>query len=381
MVDHNFKPWWFNKFDLLERKKLIQAFDNRNFTYGRTGKNFERNFAKKIGAKYAVVTNSGTSAILMSLISIGIGEGDEVIVPSIGWIATAQAIQLTGARAVIADVQQDKPIININAISKLISKKTKAIIVVHYNGRIVDIKKLKKLIAHKSSKIRIIEDCCKSMFSKNKKFNDGKFAGTIGEIGCFSLGMISLISSTYGGICITNNKKIYENLKIVRWHGVKFKKNQNLPNEIYKYRSMNFKPSELLFSISSAQLTCFENRKKNLIELYTKYKKLIDEINSPHLSLIEVDIKNGEIPLLIDVFSTKANKLIECLSNYKIQTCRFHAPLYEASYLKNNPKSKIYINSNYFSKFSFHLPSGIYRKDLNEKYFIKLRKILSNFKK
>ena len=370
-------PWWFNHFGENEKKFLLDSFNNKNFTYGEVCQTFELEFARLIGTKYAVITNSGTSALAMSLIANNIGKGDEVILPSISWIATAQAVQMTGAKVIFVDVEAEKPIINLNCLEKLITSRTKAIIPVHYNGRLVDTNKLKKIINNK--KIVIIEDCCKSMFSQNYSLSKSNYAGTKGNVGCYSFGMVSLISSIYGGICVTNDKTLYEKLKIIRWHGVEGSKTRNGWNENYKFMSMNFKPSDLLTSISSIQLKEFEERKKYLINLYKKYKKLIDDVNNPKIKLIEVDIENGETPLLIDIISSESHKLRKYLEKNNIYTCRFHPPMHLAKYLLNQRKDHNFINSYNFGKNAFHLPSGVFRKDLNRAYFQKLKKLLVNF--
>lgn len=365
MSDIKYK-WWHTQFDKVDKENLIKSFDNNNFTFCKETYDFELEFAERIGSRYAITTNSGTSAITMALISLGIEKGDEVIIPTVGWIATLQAVLFVGAKPVFVDVEKKLPIMDINQIRKKITKRTKAIIPVHYNGRLVEVSKIKKLI--KNTNISIVEDTCKSMFSKNKDISN-KFAGTSGSIGCFSFGMISLISCGYAGLCVTNDKKIYEKLNLIRWHGVNYLNKKKI-HEIYTYNSFNFKPSNLLLSLAKNQLKMVNDRINFLKDLYTSYIKKIDNFN-----FIPVNIDNGEVPLLIDVFSEKILKVEKKLQNNGIGICRFHRPLNEAKYLT---KRKYYSNGDFYGSKAFHLPSGIFRKDLNNKYFDILKNININ---
>ena len=359
--------WWFTKYSSQDKDNLISAFDNNEFTYGENTRKFEKNFAKKIGSKYAVITNSGTSAIAMALIALDIKKGDEVILPALGWIATAQAILFVGAKPVFVDVMAESPIVQVKNIENKITNKTKAIIPVHYNGRVVNLIELIKLC--KIRKIHLIEDACKAMFSKNKKLKINNFVGTYGDIGCFSFGMISLISSGYAGICVTNNYKLYTKLNTIRWHGVKYQNKE--PHELLEYQSFNFKPSNLLIALANNQLKEVNKRIKYTIKLYDSYLNILKKYEK--INIIPVDTKNGEVPILIDVISSSFLKYREKLKVGGIEICRFHRPMNEAKYIKNNTKYK---NSEFFGLNAFHLPSGILRNDLDRKYFQKLEKIL-----
>ena len=161
--------------------------------------------------KYAIGVNSGTDALKIALKAIDIKKGDEVIIPTLTATATGSAVLETGAKPVLIDVDHSG---NLNPLllNKLITKKTKAIIVVHLHGNIANMKKIKLL----SKKIPIIEDCAQSFGSSLNK----KKAGTYGKVSCFSFYPTKNLSAIGdGGAIITNDKKIFSKVTLLRQYG------------------------------------------------------------------------------------------------------------------------------------------------------------------
>ena len=194
--------------------KLKKFVDTGDFTLGEPLKLFEKNFAKLIGSKYAVGVNSGTDAIKLSLKVLDIKPGDEVITAANTFVATIGAITELGAKPVFVDCD-DTFCMNVNQIEKKISKKTKAIVPVHFTGYMTDMVKLKKI--SKKYQIPIVEDACQSILGSINK----KKAGTWGEFGAFSLHPLKNINVwSDGGIITTSNKKFYKHLLLLRNHGL-----------------------------------------------------------------------------------------------------------------------------------------------------------------
>ena len=192
-------------------KKFVRTGD---FTLGKPLEKFEKSFAKLIGTKYAVGVNSGTDAIKLSLKVIGIKPGDEIITTANTFVATVGAICELGATPVFVDCD-DSFCMNVDLVEKKISKKTKAIVPVHFTGYMTDMIKLNKIA--KKYKIPIVEDACQSILASINKKN----AGTWSEFGAFSLHPLKNINVwSDGGIIVTNNKKYYEHLKLLRNHGL-----------------------------------------------------------------------------------------------------------------------------------------------------------------
>lgn len=193
-------------------KKFVKTGD---FTLGKPLEKFEKKFSTLIGTKYAVGVNSGTDAIKLSLKCLDIKKGDEVITAANTFVATIGAICELGAIPKFVDVDNSF-CMNVDLIEKKISKKTKAIVAVHFTGYMTEMKKLQKI--SKKFKIPIVEDACQSILASI----DGKNAGTWSDFGAFSLHPLKNINVwSDGGIIVTSNRNYYNKLKLLRNHGLK----------------------------------------------------------------------------------------------------------------------------------------------------------------
>ena len=198
---------------------LKKFVDTGDFTLGKPLSIFEKRFAKLIGTKYAVGVNSGTDAIKLSLKILGVKPGDEVITAANTFVATVGAICELGAKPVFVDCD-DTFCMNTSLIEKKISKKTKAIVPVHFTGYMTNMIKLNKI--SKKYKIPVVEDACQSILASINKKN----SGTWSDFGAFSLHPLKNINVwSDGGIIVTNNKKYYDQLNLLRNHGLKDRDN------------------------------------------------------------------------------------------------------------------------------------------------------------
>jgi aminotransferase EvaB len=192
-------------------KKFVASED---FTLGKELQKFEKNFAKLIGTKYAIGVNSGTDAIKLSLKALNIGNGDEVITAANTFVATVGAITEIGAKPIFVDCD-DTFCMNVDLIEKKITKKTKAIVPVHFTGYMTNMPKLMKI--SNKHRIPIVEDACQSILANINRKN----AGTWGSFGAFSLHPLKNINVwSDGGIITTNDIKHYNKLKLLRNHGL-----------------------------------------------------------------------------------------------------------------------------------------------------------------
>ncbi len=195
-------------------KNLKNFVPTGDFTLGKPLKKFEKSFAKLIGTKYAVGVNSGTDAIKLSLKCLGVRNGDEVITAANTFVATVGAIMELGAKPVFVDCNNTF-CINEKLIEKKITKKTKAIIPVHFTGYMSNMKSINQL--GRKYKIPIVEDACQSILGSI----NGKRAGTWGSFGAFSLHPLKNINVwSDGGIITTNSYKHYKHLLLLRNHGL-----------------------------------------------------------------------------------------------------------------------------------------------------------------
>ena len=174
---------------------------------------FEQKFAKKFKMKYAVAVNSCTAALHLAYILAGVKRGDEVVGPLFTCSATWHPVLQLGAKPVFVDIKDDFTI-DPKDLERKITKRTKAIVVIHYGGCMCDMEKIMKIA--KKYKLPVIEDAAQSLGAKYK----GKYAGTIGDYGCFSFQAIKYMTTIDGGMLVMKDKKDYEKAKRIRWFGI-----------------------------------------------------------------------------------------------------------------------------------------------------------------
>ncbi len=200
------------------KKEVNQAIqkvlDSGHFILGPEVEELEGQIAKYCGVKYGVGVNSGTDALLLSLMALGIGKGDEVITTPFTFMATAETIVMCGARPIFVDIDSATFNIDVDKIEEVITKKTKAIIPVHLYGQPAEMDKMIRIA--RKYKLRIIEDCAQAIGAKYKN----KKVGSMGDLGCFSFfPSKNLGACGDGGMVATNNKKLAEKIRMLRAHG------------------------------------------------------------------------------------------------------------------------------------------------------------------
>ena len=201
------------------RVSLDATMRRSDFILGKEEVIFEKEFSGYCGSRFAVGVNSGTDALFLALLSLGIGPGDEVIVPVFTYIATALAVTYTGARPVFVDIDRDYYNIDTGKIRSAITKKTKTIIPVHLFGQAADMRQISALA--RKYHLKIVEDAAQAHGAKYK-MADGKWklVGGIGDIGCFSFYPTKNLGGCGdGGMVTTNDKKIYKKLLLLRDYG------------------------------------------------------------------------------------------------------------------------------------------------------------------
>lgn len=251
-----------------EKNELIEIFKSTISSGNLIGSNevskFEKNISKLLGLKYCVTLNSGTDALMMAMHALGIKKGDEVITTPVSFIATVGAIIHLGAIPVFVDVDEDLNM-NPDLIEKKISKKTKAIIPVHWSGRMCKMDQIKKIA--KKYKLKLIEDAAQAIGSTYKSTKPGHYS----DVATFSAHPLKVLNALGdGGFLVTNNKKIYDFLNKYKNHGLVGRDN----SEIFGINSR-------LDSLNAAVLNFRLKKLKNVIAKRSKnidiYKKNIDQ--------------------------------------------------------------------------------------------------------
>tara|TARA_Y100001970_G_scaffold293457_1_gene440367 strand:- start:4844 stop:5929 length:1086 start_codon:yes stop_codon:yes gene_type:complete len=348
--------WWRTSFNHSEIENIKYAIKNEHISQGKITANFEKKLAKYLKVKNVITVTSGTAALTLLLLSLGIKPNDEIIIPNRTWIATAHSAAILGVKLVIAKNKIDSPIIDEDKIGRLVTNKTKAIIVVNINGRVVNIKKIRKILG--TRKIKIIEDASQAMGSKNSK----KFIGTIADFGFFSLSVAKMISTGQGGFIVTDSNKFAKNLRLRRTHGIK-----NINNTLsYPMIGFNFRFNDILSSIGLAQLKLINKRIHKSLAIYKLYEK---NLINPDFKLIKVNIKNGEVPVYIEYLVRNRSRYTKELLKKNINIRPFYPDISSAKYLntqKNNYKKTI------FETNGVYLPSGPAQSLTKIKYLINI---------
>jgi len=246
---------------------------------GALTKRFESRFAAKFDSKYAIAVNSGTSALHTSLLALGIGPGDEVIVPPLTFIATTYAVLYVGAIPVFADIDSDTFNINPDLIEAKINPRTKAIITVSLYGLPPDMNSIMDIA--KRHKLKVLEDNAQCILGKY----EDKIAGTIGDISIFSLQRSKHLTTGDGGVIITNDKFLAERCRKYADLGyrtltAKSKTNEDIKEQIqypdfkrHELIGYNFRMPEVCAAMGLAQLDKIDNliqQRINIAKLYIK---------------------------------------------------------------------------------------------------------------
>ncbi len=232
---------------------------------------FENKFSKFCNTKYGVTTSNGTTALHLALVAADIGPGDEVIVPSMTFVATANAVSYTGAKPVFVDSEFESWNIDPDKIKEKINKKTKAIIPVHLYGHPAEMGLINSIA--KKYDLLVIEDAAEAhgAMYKNKK------VGSMSDMAFFFFFFYKIITTGEGGMVVTNNKQLATKLKMLRDHGVSGRRKYYHPNLGFNYRMTN-----LQAALGIAQLKKIEpiiEKKREIASWYKKYlQPIVPEI-------------------------------------------------------------------------------------------------------
>lgn len=273
-----FKIYWDSD-DIEAIKKVVERG-----SYWATGPEieaFEKAVAKYVDRKYGVAFNSGTSALHAVLLAYGIGQGDEVIVPSFTFISTANAPLFVGAKPVFADIEPISYGLDAEDVEKRITEKTKAIMPIHYaGGACKDIKRLVKLA--KEYNLILIEDAAESLGA----ILEGRKVGSFGDAAMFSFCQNKVITCGEGGIIVTDSKETYEKLKLIRSHGRReFGEGYFSGGKVdYVELGYNFRMPSMIAALGLSQISKIEKIIKWRRErafYYSEMLKHIDHIEPP----------------------------------------------------------------------------------------------------
>ena len=367
--------------DKVEKINVLKALNSGWLAKGAYVERLEKRICQVLKSKYSISVNNGTNAMLLILMHLGIKINDEIIVPSLCYVSPIHMIKLIGAVPIVTDVNPETFQINYKKIEKKISKKTKAILMIHNYGGLCDCEKIHK-IALKYN-LTIIEDFSESLLSRfDNKFLGGQQKNSKLKIISFSsLHATKSLTTGEGGIITTNSKNACLNIKNLRDHGVnKFK--------AYHYNQIggNFRLSNILAAIGYSQLSRVNQiikKKREINNLYIENLKNIEGIKLQK-DLIKSDPIKWGFPIKLRS-SISAKRIIIGLNNINIKAIPSFVSFNKFKYLKiyynkNNNKSD-FKNSELLQNSLVVLPLNL-KLTKNDIIFIckNIKKILENHK-
>ena len=267
-----------------EEEAVLRVVRRRWLSMGEETQQFEQEFAAFIGVKHALAVANCTAALHMACLAVGIGAGDEVIVPSLTFVATANAVRYAGGLPVFADIEsEDWLTISPGSIEKCISEKTCAIMVMHYAGYACDMSAI--LDIARKHHLAVIEDSAHAIGSEL----NGKKLGTWGKVGCFSFFSNKNMTTSEGGMVVTNDDLLADKLRVMRSHGMTSQSWDRYKGHAWSYDVVglgyNYRIDEIRSSIGRVQLkkvAGFNQRRASCVQLYRQLlSKLVPEILVP----------------------------------------------------------------------------------------------------
>lgn len=377
-------PFGTPTIDDKEKNLVNKTLNSPILVHGKNMKKFENDFAKFTKAPYALAVSSCTAGMHLFYLAIGLKKGDEVIVSAQTHVATAHAIELTGAKAIFVDSELQSGNIDINLIKNKINSRTKAISVVHYLGIPVSMDEIIHLA--KKNKLFVLEDCALALGSKFKK----KHVGLHGDIGAFSFYPAKHMTTAEGGMLILKDKKLYKKIQIIRGIGVNKAFDQRKYPGIYNVPllGLNYRLSEISCAIGIEQLKKIKNfikiRKENY-KYYIKKLSLFKKLNSIDINLNQKEVSPYCFPIIFkDISLKKRQDILIMLKKFKVGSSVYYPhPVPRLDYYKKKygyDKKKFKV-AEIFSDKMIVFPVGPHINYIKINYIIKsLNIILSKLK-
>lgn len=354
-------PWWTTDFSQSHTAAIEMAFRNRTVVSGSITREFEQELAATLGVVHVVLTTSGTAALFLALKAVGVGPGDEVILPAHGFIAPAHAVLLAGGSVRLVDVLPDRPLVDPSRLASAITDRTKAVVAIHLNGMAADIPGLRRAIRNRP--IAIVEDCAQAFLSRGP---DG-LLGSNADIATYSLGITKLVTMGEGGFVATNNAELAEFARRFRNHGV-----ARIGTDHFDRPGFNLRATDFAAALGRAVLADRDARAAAVRRVYDEYAKGLQD--HPTIRMMPADLVAGELPLWPQATCDDRDAVVAALAHADIQARPLHHCLAESPHLESPGQ---YPNAERFSRDGLILPGGTHfsRQNLSS-VMERLRRVL-----
>jgi perosamine synthetase len=311
-------PWWEPQPTGGEEARVIAVLRSNYLNDGDVTSEFERRVESLFGASHAVATTSGTIAIFLALAAAGVGPGDEVIVPDVTFIATANAVRLTGATPVLVDIDPGTLNIDPARIEQSITSRAKAIVPVHVSGRSAPMAPILEIA--KAHGLAVIEDAAEALLSRPR----GVQLGTIGNAGCLSFSPNKTITTGQGGMVLTGDAGLAARLRALKDQGRPVRGTGG--NDLHPTLGFNFKLTNVQAAIGLAQAEAIEPRAARLKQIYRLYRDDLADVNQ--VRVLPFDVDHGESPQWVDAIAEQRDALVAHLLLGNIHCRPFWFPIH-----------------------------------------------------
>ncbi|NVK83558.1 MAG: DegT/DnrJ/EryC1/StrS family aminotransferase [Cytophagia bacterium] len=290
---------------------FFEVMDESYFLHGREVTEFERAFSEKLDVEYCLGTANCTDSLFIVLKMLGIGDGDEVIVPAMTWITDAEVVSNLGASPVFVDIDPITYTIDTSKIEAVITSKTKAIVPVHLYGQMADMTAICEIAERHG--IKVIEDCAQAHFASQ----NGKFAGSFGDAAVFSFYPTKNLGALGdAGAIVTNDKSLCEACRKMANHGA-------LDKHSHEFPGMNSRMDTLQAAVLLLKLDYIDQWNEERRKLATAYTQAVGGING--LILPQFGGENQHVFHIFNILTSKRDELKHFLSEAEIQT-QIHYP-------------------------------------------------------
>ncbi|MCX5828400.1 MAG: DegT/DnrJ/EryC1/StrS family aminotransferase [Deltaproteobacteria bacterium] len=348
--------WWQPETGLDEIQLVQDVIESNYLNDGDVTTRFEQLIAARLDVPYAVAVTSGTTALYLSLMALGIGSGDEVIVPDVTFIATANAVTMTGAKAVLVDVVPEFLSMDPMAFERAISKKTRAVIPVHVSGRGGSL--LEVMAVAQKYNLPVVEDAAEALLSR---FH-GRCLGTFGATGCFSFSPNKTITTGQGGIIVTHDRIIHNRLRELKDQGRPVRGTGG--DDVHASIGFNFKLTNLQAAVGLGQITYLDRRIERQKRIYELYRDELQETRG--ISVFPFNTQEGEVPQWTDALAERRDELDTYLSIQGACCRRYWYPIHTQQPYKE-PDDR-FPNSTRFIPKAIWLPSAFQLTDDDVRY-------------
>ena len=308
-----------------EEANVIAVLRSGWLTQGQRVEEFEKRFAEYVGAQEAVAVSSCTTALQLALCAYGIGEGDEVICPSLSFIATANSIASNKAVPVFADISRDSFNMDPATIEDLITSRTKAILVVHQIGLPACMSEIKEIADRHN--LLLIEDAACAIGSE---YNGARIGSPIGDVACFSFHPRKILTTGEGGMITTNDTSLATRLRNLRQHAMSLSDvarhaSKTIASEVYAEIGFNYRMTDMQAAVGLAQLDRLPSmlaRRRELADRYTEKLRDLSWIQTPHVPKDCTPNYQSYMVTLTGAAAAQRNNLMQELLSQNISTRR-----------------------------------------------------------